>query len=88
MITGSTLAVEKKGFSNAKIQARVAFHRKKFGDDVIFLSDIFDAIKFITRKLVIPRGILLDASRAAVAVIMQHLKEQKEQGNGTSEDAA
>ena len=88
MITGSTLALEKKEFSNAKIQARVAFHRQKFGDDVHFLSDIFDATKFITRKKVLPRGVILKAAHAAVDVIMQYLKEQKEQGNGTSEDAA
>jgi hypothetical protein len=87
-ITGSTLAVDKKDCCNAKIQARVTVHRKKYGDAVTYLSDTFDAIKFITRKKIIPRGVLMSAAKAATDIVMKHLKEETEQLHASTEKAA
>lgn len=77
MLTGSTLAVDKKKFSNPAVQAKVTVHRKKYPEELQMQSDILDAIKFITRKKTLPVGILMKASIAAVVPIKEYLQELK-----------
>jgi len=88
MLTGSTLAVDKKNFSNPAVQAKVTVHRKKYPEELQMQSDIMDAIRFITRTKTLPPGVLMNASIAATLVITNYLKELKELNNGREKTAA
>ena len=78
LLTGSTLAVDKEGFSNPKVQARVTRSRRDYPEELQMQSDIMDAIRFITRAKTIPIGILAKSSVAATVAITEYLKEQKQ----------
>ena len=78
LLTKTTLAVDKEGFSNPKVQARVTQSRKDYPEELQMQSDIMDAIRFITRTKAIPIGILAKSSVAATVAITEYLKEQKE----------
>ena len=78
LLTKTTLAVDKKGFSNPKVQARVTQSRRDYPEELEMQSDIMDAIRFITRTKAIPIGILAKSSVAATVAITEYLKEQKE----------
>jgi hypothetical protein len=88
MLTGSTLAVDKKKFTNPAIQAKVTVHRRQYPEELQMQSDIMDAIKFITRAKTLPTGVLMNASIAATLAITNYLKELKEQNNGREKTAA
>lgn len=88
MLTGSTLAVDKKKFSNPAVQAKLTVHRKKFPEELQMQSDIMDAIRFITRKKTLPTGVLMKASIAATVPIKEYLQELKEQNNASRKQVA
>jgi hypothetical protein len=77
-ITGTTLTVKTKEFTNPRVQAKIAVHRKKYGKNITLLSDIFDAIRFLAnRNNIIPREVIMQSAHAALLPIKLFLEEAK-----------
>ena len=86
VITKEQLQVECAKFNNPRVQAVVAFARRKYPKDIEMTSDFTDAIRFLTNKYyMVPPRIISDAATAAALVIQQHIKS--ENGNGQTKAA-
>lgn len=77
-ITKSTLALEKKNFTNEKVQAKITVHRRRYPKDIEMTAYMIDAIDFIVKKYhVVPKSVITEAANNAAITIQRHINEGK-----------
>ena len=74
-LTKSTLMLDEKLFSAPQLQAKITAHRSKFESTLTIVSDLRDAIKFITRKHTIPTEAITISAHAAVRELSKYIQE-------------
>jgi hypothetical protein len=78
MLTGSTLALEKKNFSSPKLQAKITKHRKSYPKDLQMAAYFIDALDFIVKKYhLVPKTVITEAAHNAAITIQKFINEGK-----------